>query len=313
MAEYLLSIDGGGTKTQAVVCDHNGCVIAKASGHGCNPQDNAGWAANLRDTIAAVLVQTGKPRFSIVGMPGYDEVPDIDLAIQEFMRPLLGNDCLIINDVELACRSAFPAGGGVLLLAGTGSMAMKVTTTTQARVGGWGDMIGDEGSAYWIGQRVLQGLSRAIDERDMPDEFTKHIADHIGVHLKAGSTELLEWLHTQEHPRSQIAALASKVDELAEINDPRAVQTMKDAAAELANLATTAHHDGSAPLIWAFAGSVFRSETLRKEVTRLLGRSPTPPTFDILSGGLWLAAQKAGWNPDEKFAENLRKPIKDSP
>lgn len=310
MAEYLLCVDGGGTKTQAAMCNRVGQVLSVSVGHGCNPQDNKKWADNLIRTIQGALGASGKPEFSVVGMPGYDEVPTIDRDVRTLLKNILGDITLIINDVELACRSAFPEGSGVLLLAGTGSMAMQTTTVGQTRIGGWGNLIGDEGSGFWIGRRALQSLSRAMDGRDAPDAFTRQIATHIGVPIKANGTELLEWLHGLHHPRSQIAALASEIDQMAKAGEPRAIQALKDAATALAHLATTAHGDLTKPMIWAFAGSVFNSRILRKETIRQLGCEPTQPAFDILSGGLWLAAQKAQWKPDAEFAAKLKSTMK---
>lgn len=306
----LLCIDGGGSKTQAAICDRGGRVQNLVTGQGCNPQDNAKWAANLEGVIETALHEFGQPEYSIVGMPGYAEVSTIDQEIGALVSNVFGENCLIMNDVELACRSAFPDRAGVLLLAGTGSMAMQTTSKGLSRVGGWGDLIGDEGSGYWIGRRALQCLSHAMDGREEPDAFTRSIAQFIDVTAATNATDLLGWMHGLQHPRSQIAALASEIDRMALAGEPRAVKALKDAATALANLVTTAHGNQPGPLVWACAGSALKSQILRKEITRILGCDPTEPTFDILSGGLWLAAILAKWNPDADFADNLKSTMK---
>ena len=306
MADTLLTIDGGGTKTSAAMCDRHGNIVAFAEGAGCNPQDNPHWENNLTGVIKAIASQAGAPAFSVIGMPGYSEIPVIDEQIQGFLDENLSGPREVLNDVELAYHSAFPSGGGVLLLAGTGSMAMKIDPGSRVRVGGWGHVLGDEGSAHWVGLHALQHLTQVVDGRAAACTFSIGLARHLGVSIENANTDLLGWLGARTHPRSDIAGLSKVVDELANSGAPKAVQLLESAAAALANLVKTAHGESAEPLAWAQAGSMFESRTIQDETTRLLDSPASAPAFSILQGGLWRAAHKAGWAPDERFAHTLK-------
>lgn len=305
MAEQVLCIDGGGSKTAVARCNHRGKISLLEQGPGCNPQDNPNWQANLRQAIRGAsngVVHT------VVGMPGYGEIAEIDAKVERLAHEELGPDVTLLNDVDLACIAAFPKGDGLLLLAGTGSMAMVRSGNNRWRVGGWGEQIGDEGSAYWIGRKSLVHLANVSDRRVVATRLSKHLATHLG--LGQGQLDLLAWLNRQEHPRSAIAALAEQVDALALDGSETARNLLVSAAIELADQARSAWQNAGmeTPLRWAHGGSVFKSSVVLQAVEEQLGTPPQEGAFHTLAGGLWLAAIAARW-PTTNARENALKQL----
>jgi glucosamine kinase len=309
MGGFVAAIDGGGTKTAVAVADKSGTVTHLPPVAGCNPQDNPAWADNLRQAIGQITTR-GQPAFTVLGLPGYGEVPTHDAAMDALVAGLLPG-ALVLNDVALAWHGAFAGAAGVLLLAGTGSMAMASGPKGLHRVGGWGDLIGDEGSAFWIGQTALRMAAQAWDGRlGMPETaFANALLVTLGLSAEH-PFPFLDWLMAQDHPRAAIAAVARHVDALALAGDETAGAILTGAAEELARQARAAAglsglKDG---FDWCHAGSVFQSRGLLDGVAKELGRRPVAAQLDALGGGLWLAAESAGWGPDAAWKAMLDLP-----
>jgi glucosamine kinase len=289
--DVVAVVDGGGTKTAAALADREGRVTILPPGRGCNPQDDPDWAVVLGGVLAAL----GRPVAAVVGLPGWGEVAAHDRAMAALVAARLPG-AEVLNDVDLAWRGAFPEGDGVLILAGTGSMAWA---RGGVRVGGWGDLMGDEGSAFWIGQRALSEMARAIDGRSGALGFARALGGRLGC--GAAGFAPLAWVMAAEHPRAAVAAVAREVDALAEAGDAVARGILAAAAAELAGLGRVAAVRAGLgaegwPADWAAAGSVFASRWVREGVAAGMGRAAVPARFSALGGGLRAAALRAGWD-----------------
>lgn len=305
MAEHVAALDGGGTKTQGAWATRDGRVGLTPRQKGCNPQDDADWAqvltAVLRDFPRATVA-------GVLGLPGWGEVPahDRDLtAVAQKARPEV--DLRLLNDVDLACHGALGAGHGVLVLAGTGSMAMAQGPLGRFRTGGWGDVFGDEGSAFWIGRAALSRASLIRDGRLPDDGFAAGLEARMGLGPQDGPFALSVWVTRQSHLRPAIAALARAVDAMAAAGDPAALAVVETAAEPLALLARTAARlaglDGPSP--WCVAGSVFNSPRVTDALARALGAPPIPARSGALGGGLLMAATAAGWQVTPDWADRV--------
>lgn len=306
-ANIVLALDGGGTKTDVALIDERGQVLYRAQGAGCNPFDQPRWREILTELLPPISAYSAAG----LGLPGYDEAPHFTAQQQEFAATL-GVPSVTVNDVEAAHKGAFLGGPGVLILAGTGSMAWAGDEAGAAvRVGGWGDLLGDEGAAYWVGQRALNSLTRALDGRlervALHDRILHEISqnDHAQA-LEAGQA-VLSWVAGLSHPRSSIAALALVVEQQAQEGDPVARELLGSAADELVILAQTARRRlPSAGERWSLAGSFTRSQTVRAVMTEQLGAAHFhPPLLPPLGGIGWLAAQKMGWKVSPQWAKTL--------
>ena len=309
MTTFVAALDGGGTKTVAAFASPEGVVGLTTLAAGCNPQDNPDWRLGLSATLAQLPAVTS----IVLGLPGFGEIAALDQLMQAFVQPLITpalarKQLICMNDVELAFRGAFPDRRGILVLAGTGSMAMAQGPQGLVRAGGWGDLFGDEGSAFWIGRLGLQMASQMRDGRIADTGFADRLAEKLKIPLSDGFFGFSSWAVNNPHPRSGIAEVAMYINELSVDSDVTACAVLDLAAVELANHVHTVARLAqlSGPFCWTHSGSVFRSPYILAKVTQLLGCPPVNPAFDALGGGLWLAAQAAGWHVDAAWAAKIR-------
>lgn len=271
----FLGVDGGGTKTLAVVVDADGQERGRGMAGGANYNtlglDTA--LANLRAAVHAALAaaQAAPPIAAAwIGLAGVDRAADRALLLPR-LAPL-ARVVHLGNDAELAL-SALPAGVGVALIAGTGSIALgRDPAGATARAGGWGHILGDEGSGYDIGRNALCAALRASDGRGPATSLLPRI-------LARWELPIAEALLSRVYPagdKADIAALAPLALDAATDGDPVAHAIVRRAAAELAVAASTVAHalafpDGRAPL--ALGGALLvHAAPLRDGVLRRLRR-----------------------------------------
>lgn len=309
MVRAILAVDGGGTKTDAALIDERGQVVFHARGEGVNPFDRPDWSAVLE----ALLARVPRPYdVAGLGLPGYGEAPEVTARQDEAARAL-AVPVTVVNDVEAAQVGAFAGGAGTLILAGTGSMVWAADGTGgHTRVGGWGDVFGDEGSAHWIGLRALNRLTRALDGRLTFGGLEQAVLEAVRGELSGSSAltpsaAVLTWLGRLTHPRSDIAALARVVDAAAEQGELDARQLLAHAAGELAQAARAAQRRlPAAGPAWSVAGGVTGSRVVRDHLTGELGAAHfrdvlLPP----LGGAALLGARRAGWAVPPAWVQTL--------
>ncbi|MBV1833599.1 N-acetylglucosamine kinase [Novacetimonas pomaceti] len=311
----ILALDSGGTKTLLLVVDRNANIVSARRGTGSNPFDQPRWREVLAELLADVPAHVAGAAF---GLAGYGESVTItarqDAAVHEILG--LPTDRYIVrNDVEMACTGAFAGAPGVLILSGTGSMAWAMDETGRnLRVGGWGPLFGDEGSAFWIGREALSLLTQALDGRD--GDAHPFIAPmcrsmNLPTSPAAAGAALLEWYGGLSHERSAVAALAHGVCEMAMNGNEQACRILDRAARHLARHVTVARRGLSRPeLPWSHTGGTFNNPYLRQAMTRLCGQ-PQPPRLPPIGGGILRAARQAGWATDAPWTDHLASALKD--
>ncbi len=168
---YFLGFDGGGTKTHSVLLDASGAVIGEGLSGPANPLRSAGYEgafASLREAAVAALgpanIQPQQISGVCAGLAGAGRRAVVRRVLvflsQEFPAALSH----VVPDYEVALEAAAGAGPGVVLVAGTGSVAFGRNAAGEtARAGGHGPWIGDEGSAFEIGRRAVAAVARARD------------------------------------------------------------------------------------------------------------------------------------------------------
>ncbi|MBC7478487.1 MAG: hypothetical protein H7317_10390 [Pseudorhodobacter sp.] len=294
----VLGLDGGGTKTAVAVAVPSGQVIAVSQGPGLDPTAGDAWEGRL----LALLQPFAPVQAAMLGLPYFSEIPAISARQTMVAQSVLGVGATVVNDVSVAYEGALGGAEGVLLLAGTGSMAWARGPMGVVRVGGWGDVFGDEGSAYWIGREALTLVSRHLDGRQQASVLTAGILDALGI---AGSA-LIEWTYSQPQPRAAVAALARRVDDLA-ATDADAGDILARAAVQLVDLGRAAARASGQgyDVPWSYAGGAFRSAMLLAEVTAGMGSRPLQPRLPPVGGAVLAAARRAGWRVDDGFITTL--------
>ncbi len=307
MSDLLLGIDGGGSKTKLCLVDRNGRVVHIAETGGSNPHDNPDWQAAFATLRADVAEHLPHVRAATIGVGSYRESNATDQLIEETLRALFPIDRLDLeNDVYLAHDAAFLGRPGVVLIAGTGSMAVARTADgRRLRVGGWGVPVGDEGSAYWIGREALGLATRMLDGRAARTAFAESLIVALPG-APASSELLLEWLSQLIHARSQIAAISALVDRLARAGDRDAIGLFERAADYLAAHVTAARHaaDLGEAGAWSLLGGLGGSTHIRDALTSRLGPM-TAPVLPPCGGAIWHAARQCGWDIDHAWIVRL--------
>lgn len=302
----ILGIDGGGSKVLAALADRSGQVVKTARGGGVNPMDNPGWREGL-DTVLRPFAEITEIGAVAAALPAYGEVSRLSaLQEQAIAETFPAAKRHVLNDVEAAHFGALSGQPGILILSGTGSMAWaRDEDGCSARVGGWGDMIGDEGSAYAIGRAALSLISQAIDGRARPTALTDAVFDALSLDRTDPMNALGDWVTGLERPRAGIAALAEVVDRVARTGDAGANALMEQAADELARHVSAIAPHCASDADWTYAGGTFASPALLAALTHRIGRAPVPPRLPPIGGALLAAAQCLGWPLEDGFVGQI--------
>lgn len=290
----ILGFDGGGSHARLAIAEQSGEIVFQGLAGGVNPMDNDNWRTNFEAVFQKAGDILKDVRRAVLGLPGWGEVSNLDAQVSDWLNQHLKCDLCLLNDVELAQRAAFDDGPGILLLSGTGSMAVSRTADGKLiRVGGFGDLIGDEGSAYDIGRTALAYLAQESDGRRAETVFGRRLKERLKLFGDNGTQALMAWLYTQTHSRSSIAAVAVIIDQLAEDGDGLAKDILRQAAQALAcHYTALSRRLKQNDLPWSHAGSTFKSATFRTTIEHLIAHPPVAAKRDALAGALRIARQK---------------------
>lgn len=235
MSAIVVGVDGGGTKTRVIVADETGKPLAEVEGpaSAVRPGHADHSATVIAETVRRALAEAELglivPRVLCVGVAGVGREPERQALWQALAGLEIADEVVVHPDATIALDDAFNDGVGVLLIAGTGSVAFgRGPTGTVARCGGWGPNIGDEGSGAWIGRRALSVVTAASDGREPETALTGAILTATQVNEV---TDLIAWAATATP--AALATLAPAVISEAEAGDLRANAILSMAAEEL--------------------------------------------------------------------------------
>lgn len=231
----VIGVDGGGTRTRAVILDEAGVELGRgATGPALVdgrelPIDIEGVVSTVRS--AAMAADIALPCAALCGgFAGVGRERERQAVESALAEHQLATAVRVVTDAEAAFFDAFRAGPGLLMIAGTGSVALgRAEDGRQARVGGWGLLLGDEGSAYEIGLRALRAIARSADGRGEPTEMEAQFVAGLSL---IGPEDLIAWVAGAG--KTAIAGLAPAVCDLAAAGDAAAAAIVSDAVASLA-------------------------------------------------------------------------------
>ena len=264
---YYLGVDGGGTKTLAVIVNAQG----RECGHG--RAGSANYASvgveqalqNIHDAIQQAIreVPCSFPLTKAwLGLAGIDRSSDAAL-FSSYLREL-ADFVLVTNDAELLL-SALGKEAGVVLIVGTGSIALaRAQDGMVTRVGGWGHILGDEGSGYDIGRRGLQAAVRAADRRGKATILLTLVLQGWQLH---NAEDILDAVYTIDN-KAKIAQAAAYVTLAARQGDQVALEIIEQAVDELALLVQTVTPPLSQLPIALGGGLLLHNDFLHERVIR---------------------------------------------
>src|SRR6185369_2495578 len=272
---YVLGIDAGGTKTVCLLADDRGEVLTQARASGANLQvmGEFGVEKILHRVMDETLGERDIKLDAIcLGIAGVDRPRDAH-SIKEIMRRIgQKTPTVVVNDALIALVAGAGDQPGVVVVAGTGSIAYGHDAAGRAaRAGGWGYLLGDEGGGFWIGRAALSAVVRQFDHRGPVTLLTPMILEHLDL---STPKQLIHEIYYRDVHRHTIAGIAGLVQRATDERDAIAAEILRRAGGELASAAASVigrlQMRGDAfPTV--LAGGIFRGiPWLASDITRRL-------------------------------------------
>jgi N-acetylglucosamine kinase-like BadF-type ATPase len=297
----FLGIDGGGSKTSCMIGDEIS-VLGDGKAGGSNvvrvgeaPAREA-IAAAIRQACATANITSAQITRTCMGAAGGAR-PEIAAVVRRILAELVSGEIEVVGDMVIALEAAFGAGPGVIVIAGTGSIAYGRNAEGEtARAGGWGFAISDEGSGHWIGRAAAAASMRHYDETESEGALLQGIQKCWGL-----STREQVVLAANASPAPDFAALLPAVLSAADAGDAIAGTVLTQAGVELATLAKVVIeriYKNAKSIPAAMAGGVLCNCEVVRQVfcDRLRARYPQvlPSTtiVDPVRGALALARKR---------------------
>lgn len=316
---YYLGIDGGGTKTTCAVGDELRLLATATAGPSNvvrvgEVQARKSLQQAVGQACAAAGITSAQVARTCVGGAGAAR-PELAEVVRRSLADILSTSIDVVGDMQIALEAAFDSGPGVIVIAGTGSIAYgRDRQGRTARAGGWGFAIGDEGSAHWIGRTAVSAVLRAFDvglsdlsPAELRDGTPTPKTDAVSPFAEAlckiwGVRSLVDLARAANSiPPPDFAVLFPAV---AASSDHLAEQVLTHAGTELAGIATVVMNrlfpkDESGPVPVAMIGGVFRHAALVRQVfynelRRLEPRAEVnPQVVEPVEGALRMARRAA--------------------
>ena len=215
-----MGVDGGGTRTRVALVDGAGRELASVEGpptlvDPANPNATIGVISDLCREVTSKGGADLPVAGLWAGIAGAGTEPTRSVVEAALREVGLSARTAVGTDAEAAFQDAFPSGPGILLISGTGSIALgRRVDGSRVRVGGWGAPLGDEGSGYRIGMSALRALARGEDGRGPSTDLRDPVLEALGV---PGPAELIKWMATAL--KGDVASLVPLICEVAEAGD----------------------------------------------------------------------------------------------
>ena len=307
----VMGIDGGQSTTRALIADMEGNLLGLGVGGASNHIHEPGGPERLRQSLRTALngaLQSASlpadTRFAVAlcGMTGGGP-----LVEQICHQELPAEKVVVTHDTRTALYCVTQGRPGAVVIAGTGSVAFGMNEDGEiASVGGWGYLMGDEGSAYWIALQAINACARAEDGRIPPTWLKRVILEHFGVESLAALHRLI---YSEQLSRGQLASAAQAVSDAAKLGERTAIRILSNAGKELGLMAVVVlrklgmqHHRVRVGLV----GGVARAtaplhEAFRARVHRSTQAEVVKPRFPMVVAAVCMALEQAGMTADERL------------
>jgi N-acetylglucosamine kinase-like BadF-type ATPase len=312
----FLAVDGGQTTTRVVLADEQGRILGQTTGGPSDHTEEPGGPERLEQVILsavgrvlsdAQLASLGGLVFAAAcfGMTG-----ETDIKRQILRRLIRTPHLSVVHDSVNALIGATAGQPGLIVISGTGSVARGMDARgREMRVGGWGHLFGDEGSAYFIGREAVRATTAEYDGFGAKTQLSLMFSQRLGI---SSPYELMAKYYSGALSRDHLAGLSVWVHEAAQNGDRVAQDILRAAGAALAQFAfsilaclfpeagtaTAQPQEGKAPIV-SYVGGAFRSDfvlsTFREAVhAKYPWTEICPPAFSPVLGSLLVAYRSAG-------------------
>ena len=316
----FLGVDGGGTKTAICLVTANGDIAAKVLAPSTDYfTEGVDLVARvLCDGVAAVCAQADitpdQIQHGFFGLATYGEASGDIAVLDATPRQALGHDRYACdNDMVGGWAGSLGGADGINVVSGTGSITYGENNGRTARAGGWGELFGDEGSAYWIATRGLNAFTRMADGRLSPGPLLDVLREHLDLHSDFDVVDVV--LNRWKGRRDEIAALSRVVADAAERGDDESRRVLDEAGHELAGIVDAVRDrlgftaDDVVPV--SYSGGVFGSGAVVEAFRAALADRPGSydlrrPLYPPDVGGAIYAARLAGTPLDADALNRLQ-------
>lgn len=272
----IIGVDGGGTKTEAIVADADLNILNRGLSGPANLRnvDTLTAVENISSAVDLAMESiSGVPQSIVIGLPAIKEefssgVADFkkELFKKGIFRRVSRNNVHIVSDQEIAFRSGTDGNDGILVISGTGAVVRGWRSKKDIKVSGWG-YFADEGSAFWVGIKAYQAITRAFDGRSKNTDITRNAKK---IFMFKNAIELNRIVYNDF--KKVIPELSIAVDNSAKNGDSVAIEILKEGAGELAlgvNLVIDKlNFKKQFPVV--MVGGMFKSVIFKKEFQRLV-------------------------------------------
>ena len=277
--DYILGVDGGGTRTIVQVADLSGEVVAESESGSSNYKSVGIKIAkeNINKAVFKVIDLLNKSKEftfknACFGLSGNDSCEDRDIyhkiifdsKIKDYLNPA---STIICNDTRIGLAAGSNSKNGIMIICGTGSNCYGINEEgKEAKVNGWDYILGDEGSGYAVGIKALRALMKAYDGRGESTLLFKTILEDLNI---KNVSELIRWAYIDSFSKDKIAAIAKTVCRTAEMGDRISIKILEEEAMEAVNSVTVVANklniaDKKFDLV--FVGNLFKCEKYFKSV-----------------------------------------------
>lgn len=235
MLNYVIGIDGGGTKAHLCAADLNGNLLYENFGGGTNLC--ASTQEQVREVLSGLIesckqaLNSVAPMAICIGSGGIVNQDSIDQMKQILLEVGGTERVFVFNDAYIALKANLGKDAGISITAGTGTICLaQDKKENMIRLSGWGHLFSDEGSAYYIAKKALEKICQAHDKRIAETRLTEAFLQAINAR---DFDDLITKIYIEYQDKGRFASLARLVDEAAKVNDFAACAVLEDAAIQL--------------------------------------------------------------------------------
>lgn len=242
--DYVLGLDGGGSKTTVQIADTDGKVLIQNMSGSCNYKSVGIEIAknNINTVILNSLEKIGVPdiifKSACFGLAGNDTDEDMKIynriifnnKLKKFLNP---STTIICNDSKIGLIAGSNKKNRLMVISGTGANCFGINEDDQeAKANGWDYILGDEGSGYTIGLKALKAIVRAYDGRGQHTLLTDMVLDYLKL---KDISELVSWVYDKPFFKEKIAELSEIVCSSAKMGDILSIEILREEAREAAS------------------------------------------------------------------------------